>query len=207
MPQRDRQRKPARPEAFKDSKPTILVVSEGAVTEPEYLSGFKAACRNPRVDIEALGGQGVPRSVVEAAREAKTKNAALARRHEDENLRYDEVWCVFDVDDHPDVNNAKEMARNNGIKVAISNPCIELWLYLHFAEQPGAQGRDRVTSMLKEHLDGFDKHVKFEVFAIGYEHAAKRARRLDEEADAAKESGRNPTTGFWKLTRSIEESA
>ena len=27
------------------------------------------------------------------------------------------------------------MARDNGIRVAISNPCFELWLVLHYAQQ------------------------------------------------------------------------
>ena len=37
---KDRERKPARREAFRDVKPILLVVSEGAVTEKEYLLGL-----------------------------------------------------------------------------------------------------------------------------------------------------------------------
>lgn len=48
---RKRQRRPGRQRPFREPKPTILVVSEGEVTEPEYLHGLQQACRNPRVTI------------------------------------------------------------------------------------------------------------------------------------------------------------
>ena len=37
-----------------------------------------------------------------------------------------EVWCVFDIDEHPKVLEASQQAMDNGLKVAISNRCFEL---------------------------------------------------------------------------------
>jgi len=37
---RDRKRPPGRPAAFLDPKPVVLVVSEGEVTEKQYIQGF-----------------------------------------------------------------------------------------------------------------------------------------------------------------------
>ena len=130
-----------------------------------------------------------------------------ARREKDENLRFDEVWCVFDIDQHPNVPDAKQMARDNGIELAVSNPCIELWLWLHFADQPGMQDRHRLQAMMKQHIHNYDKHVEYSDYAPGYEEAVRRASRLDEIAREDNEEGRNPTTGVWRLTESIRSDA
>ena len=140
---RDRQRSQGRRRPFRDPKPLILVVSEGKITEPEYLRGFADACRNPRVDIEIAPEHGVPRTVVEVARDRKKEAEEAATREKDDNLAYDSVWGVFDMDEHPNVGEAKEMARDNDIHLAVSNPCIELWLLLHFRENRRNRRRSR----------------------------------------------------------------
>ena len=203
MGRRDRTRRPARQLAFREPKPVVLVVTEGKATEPDYLKGFANALRNPRVKIKVVGGAGVPKTIVDLAKDEKEANERRANRARDENIRYDEVWCVFDVDQHPRIPDAKQMARDNGIEVAISNPCIELWLLLHFAEQPGMQDRRRMRKILKQHVPDYDKHVDYARYAGGYKAAVDRARRLDESARADNDEGRNPTTGVWRLTESI----
>jgi hypothetical protein len=52
----------------------------------------------------------------------------------------DEVWCVFDVDEHPKLAEARDQANANGIQLAVSNPCFELWLLLHFQEHRAHAG-------------------------------------------------------------------
>ncbi len=119
-------------------------------------------------------------------------------------MAYDAVWCVFDVDDHPQVADARQMARANGIELAISNPCFALWLLLHFRESPGMQPRDTMRRMLSRHVPGYDKRVEFTVYAEGYPQAVKRAEQMDKKAEEDGDSGRNPTTGVYRLTREIE---
>ena len=200
---RDRHRKPGRPKPFRDRKPCFLVVTEGEVTEKEYIEGFADACRNPRVKVEIASKHGVPKTLVEIAKGRKREAEEDAAREKDDNLAYEEVWCVFDIDEHPNVGDAKEMARDNGIRVAISNPCIELWLLLHFRDNPGAKDRVKTKTMLKKHVPGYDKHVEYSTYSAGYPQAVVRARRMDEAADEAGESGRNPTTDVYKLTELI----
>jgi hypothetical protein len=68
-----------------------------------------------------------PRSVVRAAKEAANEIGP-----------FDEVWVVFDTEgpQNPERLNAArsavEDARQLGYKTAISNPCFEYWLILHF---------------------------------------------------------------------------
>lgn len=130
---RNRSRRQARTAPFRDPKPLILVVSEGKLTEPEYLRGLQRACRNPRVTI----------------------------------------------------------------KVA------EVWLLLHFIDNPGAHHRKKMTKRLKQLVPQYDKHIDFGTYERGYSEAVKRARRMDEEAEDASERHRNPTTGVYQLTELI----
>ncbi len=140
---------------------------------------------------------------MEAARDRKRAAEIAARKHEDDNLAYDSVWCVFDIDEHPNVNDAKQMAAANGIKLAISNPCFELWLLLHFREPPGSEHRRRIQARLSEHVADYDKHIAIEVFLPHYPEAAKRAAKLDRLARQVNLPERNPTTGVYKLLEEI----
>jgi hypothetical protein len=200
---RGRHREKARRAPFREPKPRILIVSEGEITEPEYFRAFAKACRNPRVDVEIATEHGVPRTVVEVARDRKKEGAQEAAREKDDNLAYDSVWCVFDIDEHPRVGEAKEMARDNGIDLAISNPCFELWLFLHFAENPGMQDRAAIKQKLKRHVLKYDKHIDYATYSAGYEQAVTRASKMDQAAEEAHEPHRNPTTGVYNLTELI----
>lgn len=200
---RSRQRKKGRRTPFRDPKPRILIVSEGETTEPEYFRGFARACRNPRVTIEIAQEHGVPRTVVKAAKERKREAEEQAAREKDDNLAYDSVWGVFDVDEHPGIGEAKEMARDNNIELAISNPCFELWLLLHFTENPGMQDRVTIKQKLKQHMPKYNKHVDYAAYAAGYQQAVTRADRMNRDADEAGELHRNPTSGVHRLTEAI----
>jgi RloB-like protein len=194
---------PARRPSFREPKPLILIVCEGKNTEPQYLDGFLRACRNPRVKIRIAREQGVPRSIVEIAKENKKAAEADAKRRGDENLAYDSVWCVFDVDEHPHIHDALQVARDNGVELAISNPCFELWLLLHFRESPGMQHRHKLKEMLKTHVPGYDKRVEYAIYSDGYSNAVVRAIRLATNAPTPGGFPPNPSTGIFRLTELI----
>jgi hypothetical protein len=179
------------------------VVCEGERTEPDYIRGFERHARNATVEIEIPSEHGDPKRLVEIAKDRFRAAAAEARRLRDELLRFDEVWCVFDRDDHPRFEEAISMARANQIALAVSNPCVELWLLLHFRDSPGAQHRRDVVRMLCGQLPNYSKRVDFNELVAGVRDACTRACRLDSEAAAVGEEGRNPTTGFYLLTDSI----
>lgn len=203
MARRDRARTPARRTGTRTPKRRLLVVCEGKVTEPEYLKGFERWCKNALVTVEIPKRVGVPLVLVEVAGQLKQAAETKARREDDDFLRYDEVWCVIDVDDHPNLDEAKAIAHDHGIELAISNPCFELWLILHFRESPGARDHRHVQAMTKSVVEGYDKHLDFTKFAPGYEAARERAIRLHRNAEEDGEPGRNPTTSVYRLTESI----
>ena len=74
----------------------MLIVCEGVVTEQAYFDDHRRTHRSV-LNIEICPG-GTPQTLVDRA--VKMKNAAeqKVKNAGDENLRFDHVWCVFDVD-------------------------------------------------------------------------------------------------------------
>lgn len=200
---RDRSRRPGRKNATREARKRILVICEGEVTEPEYLKQFKVWQRNPLVAVEIAKEHGVPRTLVDIAKRMKEEAELAAHTERDENLLYDEVWCVPDVDQHPRIHEARQKARDNGISLAVSNPCFELWLLLHFRDSPGARPHHDVQDLMRQHVPGFEKHVDFKLFRDGYEQARRRATQLIKHAEEDGDPHRNPTTRVHLLTESI----
>lgn len=198
-----RQRRPGRRAPFRDRRPKLLIVCEGENTEKQYFDQFIEYHRNSLVNVEVSDEHDKGLQAVRIAKRLKVAAADDARREKDSNLRYDAVWCVFDVDEHPLLDEAAEMARKNGIRIALSNPCFELWLYLHLKDAPGAGHRHRLQTLLKRLIKDYDKNIDLERYNHGYDAAVERAKRLDELAEQTGEPGKNPTTGVYKLTEII----
>jgi hypothetical protein len=188
---------------FREPKRRVLVVCEGEKTEPRYLRHLVHHLRNPRVHVEPIGPAGVPKSVVERAIAERDAAAEEAKRQRDDNLRWDEVWAVFDIDDHPNVAAARQLALQHGISLAVSNPCFELWAVLHFQDQGAHIERGKLRAVLQKHLKGYDKELDFARLHPGYADAVRRAKALDVAATRAGRPGRNPTTGVAALTEAI----
>ncbi len=184
----------------------ILIVCEGKTTEPGYLKAFQHVVRNPRVHVAVADETGVPRTVVENAIRLREEAENEAIRQRDENLKWDEVWGVFDVDEHPKLDQARQLAIANAISLAVSNPCFELWALLHFQDQRSHLERHKARAALQKHLPGYDKTLDFAKMYPGYTDAVRRARSLGLEADRHGAPERNPTTGVFRLTELIRTS-
>ena len=78
-------------------KPRLLILCEGEVTEPAYIRGLARSSRAASVEVIIAKEQGVPFTLVKLARDKKRAAELAARKQSDEFLRYDEVWCVFDM--------------------------------------------------------------------------------------------------------------
>jgi hypothetical protein len=148
--------------------------------------------RNSTVKVSIPREHGDPRRLVEIAKGMGAEE-------------FDEIWCVFDRDQHERFHEAIQMARDNGFELAVSNPDFELWLLLHFRESPGARHRDDLRRLLRdEHLPGYDKKLDFDKLAPGVPAATRRAERLARDAhDLGDDPFKNPTTGFYRLTNSM----
>lgn len=183
----------------------LLIVCEGKITEPKYFAEFKREHRTQLVDIEITPDCGVPKSLVESAVERKKSAERLSRKEGDPFLKYGETWCVFDIDAHPNLAEARIQARDNGLKLAVSNPCFELWILLHFQDHRSHQERDWMQNACRRHLPNFVKEVDYEKIRQNYTEAVRRAKLLLEwQTQQGRENG-NPSTSVHLLTETIVE--
>jgi hypothetical protein len=129
-----------------------------------------------------------------------------ARRYWDDNLRYDSVWCVFDIDDHPYVPESKQQAHAHSISVAVSNPCFELWFLLHFQDQSAHIDRQRVQHLCRGHMPGYQKAPPCDMLRPHQAEAAQRAIQLENWQETRDNVGGNPSTGVYRLVQQIQEA-
>jgi hypothetical protein len=133
---------------IREERRTIVVFCEGKASEPDYLSGLRGLPEvhaNTALNIEIDPRDGVPLTLVKRA---------VERSHDDE---VDECWCVFDVEwpqHHPHLREARQLAADHHkVHLAISNPCFELWLILHFRDQTAFLNTHE-AEQLSRRLDG-----------------------------------------------------
>lgn len=174
----------------REERTQILVVCGGAATEPNYFRGLKKERRNPAVKV-VVEGKGVdPVSLVRFAAQKR------------DTVGCDEAWCVVDVDEF-DVAEAVAAAKKKDVNLAISNPCFEYWLLLHFEMCTAPLSCfDDVRGRLIKHLPRYDKSkLCFADFATGVDDAIERARRRCDATGT--EHTVNPSTGVWALVRQV----
>lgn len=192
----------------REPRRTILIFCEGARTEPEYLEAVK---REPwvrdsaAVDLQIQTGLGgsVPSTLVSLAIEARNRSVEV-------DGEIDQFWCVFDVEwpqNHPSLGNAVEQARQHGIELAVSNPCFELWLILHFQNQTGWLNNTEARR-LRRSLDGSQgKGLNAVRYMPLVKEAAQRAAELDErhKGNDMQFPRNNPSSGMHRLISQIAQ--
>jgi RloB-like protein len=156
------------------------------------------------VDLRVETGQGgsVPRTLVSMAVVARSRSI-------DEEAEIDEFWCVFDVEwprNHPGLREAIEQAGRNRIRLAVSNPCFELWLILHFQDQSAWLDNDGARR-LRGRLDGsIDKSLDAAKYMPLAGAAARRAADLDKRhrQNSTLPPHDNPSSGMHHLLAAVE---
>ena len=181
----------------------ILVFTEGEATEKDYIDHWFAKHRE-RVLIDIDKFHGSPLRLVEEA--IKQRNIDLREEKRGRGSARDEYWCVFDRDEHDDVKDAIAKAGANGICVAFSNPCIELWFILHFADQTAwihrhdAQRESESYLQCKKHLSSQAP----EKLDSSFGDAKSRAEGLDNKHALDGSPPRsNPSSNVWELIERI----
>lgn len=172
----------------------IRVLTEGKVTEPEYIKILERNI-NVRIEIDRRDA-GVPLTLVRRAREYQLMNKKR-------NPSFDEIWCIFDVDEHPNIDQAIHEARDSGINIAISNPCFELWLVLHYQNQNRYIDRQEIQSLAKrlDITDGKGITPKArEHLSTTYSEAKRRAENLEKRHIGNGSKGwENPSSQVWRF--------
>lgn len=140
----------------------ILVSTEGAVTEPQYLFLFERAFLANRVRFDILSGKGRGDPGHVLAR-------MLARMDKTSLRRGDEAWLVVDKDRWTDEQLRPladwATAPSPGVRrrFLVSNPNFELWLLLHFEQARQGTTAREIAGRLGTLLPGYDKTVPREL--------------------------------------------
>lgn len=172
--------------------PLDLVVCEGE-TEVDY---FCELARSLRVHVHICKGDGTdPKSIVNTAK----------RKAIEDGVKYDQIFCVFDRDNNLSAFlEAIQMCKSKKIVPIVSNPCFELWPYLHFQIRESGFGTPQQTLKALKKLPEFEDYDKdgVQIFNVTFpliETACKRALELaSKQYDDAKE---DPFTNIHLLIR------
>jgi hypothetical protein len=185
---------------------SVLVFTEGKKTEPVYLTHWNRIYRE-KIIVAVDGFHGAPLSLVQEAAARRTADLKEARRGRGE--AYSEYWCMFDVDEHPNVAQALELAASTGVSVSVSNPCVELWFLLHFQDQNAAIDRHDTQRKASEYLNRGKTPTSTALAALTsqYADARRRAQALDRKHDLDGSPHRsNPSSGVWRLIETIRQA-
>jgi hypothetical protein len=166
---KDRQlHRKATKEAQRASYARILVVTEGSKTEPLYLEEIRAGHHLHSANVEVQPGQ-LGTAPIQVVRYAQQLFEEGDLRKGIRAKSFDQVYAVFDRDDHDSYFNALDVAqsldgklRNDerqpiSFKAIASIPSFELWLLLHYEDVQAPMHRDAVMDRLKQHIPGYDK--------------------------------------------------
>lgn len=185
----------------------FLLLCEGKVTEPEYFAYVRQELRDRLIQIQVAPDTGDPLDLVNAALNHRKAADERSRQARDDNLRFDQVWCIMDVDSHSRLTAACKLAATEGIHLAISNPCFELWALLHFSPQEADITGSAVQARLGAHLPGYKKSLDCGKLQGKYNVARDRAIKLDDKHERnGVAPGSNPSTAVWRLMDELLKS-
>ena len=135
---------------FRDPERLLIVIStEGEKTEKQYFERFKTETITALV-LETPHGESSPLQVKQRLLSFLTLHPHLPSKS---------AWLVMDTDRHASHLPAiLAEAKQVGFQVAISNPCFELWLWLHHFEVDLTLTTCRQLKRALDAINGFDFH-------------------------------------------------
>ncbi|MBD3177602.1 MAG: hypothetical protein GF320_20720 [Armatimonadia bacterium] len=143
-----------REQGARELRERVLIVCEGAETEVGYFEGFRKHHHLSTLDVRVVGGDEAgthPHSIIQHAEK-------LLRTAAREGDPFDRAWAVVDRDDHQDIGQAiaqpQERKAKPQIRMALSNPCFEVWYLQHYRYSTRCQTRDEASAELRKLLGG-----------------------------------------------------
>lgn len=192
----------------------ILIVCEDSKSSPGYFREIRIHHRISTASVQVQPSQlgTAPKLVVEYAcelfRKGNPHRQIIARR-------FDQVYAVFDRDDHESYHEALALAesmdgklRNDERQVVrfsavASVPCFELWLLLHYEDILSPLHRDEVQKRLRKYLPDYEKGGSgyFERTRPQLALATQRADKLAKHTNAR--DGKMPYTKIGELVSEL----
>jgi len=151
----------------------FIVATEGKETEKQYFRMFNST----RIKVEILATTEDGKSSPEYVLERLDKCNKQYDLNEDDML-----WLVSDVDRWGDkkLSDVCSQGRQRGYNLAISNPCFEVWLTLHF-EDINSEDRtcDNFKARLRTILGSYNgSNLNISAYKPNTKDAVNRAKNL-----------------------------
>jgi hypothetical protein len=187
----------------------FIIACDDRYAPPQYFTFFKLSSVT-FLSIPTEDGTSHARHVLKRLLDYKTEKDS---KYEDG----DELWMVLDTDHlirgshRKGFEDALQDAQDNGVKIALSRPCFELWLLMHHVsgteliDLPNAKA---VCKELSTQLGGYNKnklkkeHFPLSSVALAYE----RAERLDQSVTGGTIPNAN-TSRVYLIWKAVAEKA
>ncbi|MFT5702878.1 MAG: hypothetical protein ACI9TO_000232 [Rickettsiales bacterium] len=105
----------------------IVIAVEGDATELKYFEMIQEKFKDViKLEIIPSNSKSHPQYLLQNLETIKRKYFGYRPKE-----RPKSYWMVCDVDLHTNLQSTISVAQENGFKIAISNPCFEVWLFLH----------------------------------------------------------------------------
>lgn len=171
----------------------VVVATEGEKTEPQYFTDLisRDYYENSRVHVHVIrrgSHSSAPKHVIDALNDFRREYRLKGG---------DELWMVIDTDSWPEeqLSDVATKCQQKGYRLAVSNPCFELWLLLHVKDieeydqeqkdrlernERVSQNRTAIEKELVEILGSYNKsNLNSDLFLPHVEKAIEQAENLD----------------------------
>jgi hypothetical protein len=163
---------------FRDSR-RFLIFTEGAKREVRYFEAVGVDER--RISVLVFGAD----PLTNDSSPEQTLARAITQINKSPLMEDDRVWLVIDKDrwSEKQLMLVQRACSDKGWNLAITNPCFELWLYLHYTELPEDYSSN--CQQLKTELGALTTPEGYqpEIALKGIDDAIKRAKVLDDNPE------------------------
>jgi hypothetical protein len=190
----DREAKPLRDASL------VVIASEDRYAVRQYFDFFQSTRIQFKV-LETQDGRSAPEHVL---------NRLNEYLEEFEIGEGDSFWIVCDCDHWVEPNHIRNLTqvlrqcRQKDIQVALSNPCFDLWLLLHFADFPADDTLtcDEVADRLRDAAGSYDK-TKVYNLRIDDEKVSAAVKRAADRHQSLEEIPMRPQTAVHLIIQSL----
>jgi hypothetical protein len=188
----------------------ILIVCEGAETEPNYFTSLRDHLKLSTISVKIKDRAGAPISVVDEAQAQVEKRQRDIRDGRTNLPQFEAVWCVFDVENprhNQTFDRAVQTADQKEFHLVISNPAFEFWYVLHFESttRPFADG-DEIKEYLRRHIPRYHPAMPvFDDLVSSTPNAIRYARSILENHPQGELRFPNPSTRVHLLVEEMIE--
>lgn len=188
---------------LRNIKKSILICVEGEKTEIQYFDLLRQCLRstNTSIHFKTVKPKGTdPLSILRGCIKFKDKH----------NDKYDSFFCVIDVDEHANLEQALQEARKQNIFMVVTNIKFEVWLLWHIDSSlnhhmPNHEINRRVKEISSKHpfmVGQNNKELNMRFPVDRYKLASVAARESDPDMSFNRK-GPNPSSALPLLIDKI----